>query len=96
MTATLTVAWYKDQYAISGQVIAVQKAEDGSYLLVSIKTIDPEPLVVQVYCEKGECPNIQIGDILEADGHQNGVGDGNTYFVASDGFSVERNGKRIK
>jgi uncharacterized repeat protein (TIGR01451 family) len=86
----------QDQYALSGQVIAVTKAEDGSYLLVTIKTIDAEPTIVQIYCEKGACPNIQVGDILEVDGEQHGQRDGDTYFVASDGYEVTRNGKTIK
>ena len=37
-----------------------------------------------------------MGDYLEADGYQNGVGDPNTYFVASDGVEVTRNGKKVK
>jgi hypothetical protein len=36
----------------------------------------------------GSCPDIQVGDELEADGYQNGVGDPNSYFVAADSVEV--------
>jgi hypothetical protein len=38
----------------------------------------------------------EAGDYLEADGYQNGVGDANSYFVASDSYEVLRNGKKVK
>ena len=51
--------------------------------------------MVQVPCPDQKCPDIQVGDYLEADGYQNGVGDPNSYFVASDGITVRRNGKKV-
>jgi hypothetical protein len=59
-----------------------------------------ETLVVQVPCvvksDGLACPDIRVGDYLEADGYQNGVGDPNNYFVATDGIEVWRNGKKVK
>jgi hypothetical protein len=40
--------------------------------------------------------DIRVGDYLEADGYQNGIGDPNTYFVAADGVEVTRNGRRVR
>ena len=54
-----------------------------------------ETLVVQVFCALSRCPDIQVGDYLEADGYQNGVGDPNTWFVAADDIEVTRNGKKV-
>ena len=55
--------------------------------------------MVQVPCSgdgRDRCPDIQVGDYLEADGYQNGVGDPNCYFVAADGIEVTRHGRRVK
>ena len=53
-------------------------------------------LVVQVPCPDLTCPDIQVGDYLEADGDQNGVGDPNSYFVAADSVTLWRNDHRVK
>ena len=55
-----------------------------------------ERLIVQVPCSRGVCPDIQVGDYVEADGYQNGVGDPNTYFVATDEMTVWRNGRTVR
>ena len=48
----------------------------------------------------GGTATIDGGDLLRKrerrDGYQNGVGDPNSYFVASDGVEVTRNGKRVE
>jgi len=54
-----------------------------------------ETQVVQVPCDHGVCPDIRVGNYLEADGYQNGVGDPNNYFVAADGVTVWRGGKKV-
>jgi hypothetical protein len=81
-------------------VIAVERPEGANYLLVTIAMTRQETQVVQVPCEGAgsnvTCPDIRVGDYLEADGYQNGVGDPNTYFVASDGVEVTRNGRKVK
>ena len=87
----------KDDVHTEGQVVAVDKAPDGKSLLVTVVLVREERLVVQVPCfGDGTCYDIQVGDYLEADGYQNGVGDPNSYFVASDGVTVRRNGKQVK
>ena len=42
------------------------------------------------------CPDIELGDYLEADGYQNGVGDPDSYFDAEDGIEIWRHGKKVK
>ena len=80
-----------------GNVIAVEKAADGKSLLVSIALVRNERLVVQVPCfGDGTCYDIQAGDYLEVDGYQNGVGDPNDWFVASDGVTTWRGGHRVR
>ena len=82
-----------------GNVIAVEKAAGGKSLLVTIALVRNETLVVQAPCfgdaANITCPDIQVGDYLEADGYQNGVGDPNSYFVG-DNVTVLRNGKKVK
>ena len=77
-----------------------ERAPDGKSLLVTIALTRNETLVVQVSCAADgatiTCSDIQVGDYLEVDGYQNGVGDPNSYFVASDGIEVTRNGKRVR
>jgi hypothetical protein len=90
----------KDDVHTEGHVEAVERAADGRSVLATIALIRDETQVVQVACW-GEpsaitCPDIQVGDYLEADGEQHGVGDGDSYFVASDGFEVRRGGKKVK
>ena len=48
------------------------KSSDGGYLLVSIKTIDDEPVVVAFACPNGQCPDIIVNDQIEVDGKQGG------------------------
>jgi hypothetical protein len=80
-----------------GNVVGVTKAPDGKSLLVTIALIRDETLIVQVPCfGDGTCYDIQVGDYLEADGYQNGVGDPNDWFVASDGVTTWRNGHRVR
>jgi len=86
----------KDDVHTEGNVLAVEQPAETSYLLVTIALTRNETLVVQVFCALSRCPDIQVGDYLEADGYQNGVGDTNTWFVAADDVEVTRNGKKIK
>jgi hypothetical protein len=86
----------KDDVHTEGNVIAVERPDGADYLLVTIALGRGETLVVQVPCDRQACPDIRVGDYLEADGYQNGVGDPNAYFVAADGLTVTRNGKRIR
>jgi hypothetical protein len=86
----------RDDVHTEGYVVAVETTAGSQSLLVTI-ALGPggqERLVVQVPCVDGICPDIQVGDELSADGYQNGVGDPNTYFVASDGITVWRNGQK--
>jgi len=89
-----------DQYHTDGNVIAVDRPEGANYLLVTIALTRQETQVVQVFCSGSgaglTCSDLQVGDYLEVDGYQNGVGDSNTWFVASDGVEVTRNGRKIK
>jgi len=85
----------RSDYATEGTVVAVEPGPDGTYLLVTIGLIRNEKLVVQVFCETVRCPDVRVGDYLEADGYQNGVGDPNTYFVAED-VTVTRNGQKVR
>jgi hypothetical protein len=55
-----------------------------------------ERLIVQVPCSRQACPDIQVGDYLEADGYQHGVGDPDDYFVAADEITVWRNGHEMR
>jgi hypothetical protein len=87
----------RDQYHTEGHVAAVERPDGADYLLVTI-ALGPggrERLIVQVPCLRGMCPDIRVGDYLEADGYQNGVGDPNTYFVAADAIEVWRDGRNI-
>ena len=80
-----------------GNVVGVERAADGNSLLVTI-ALGPggdERLTIQVYCTDGQCPDVQVGDFVVADGYQNGVGDPNNHFVATDDFDVTRNGQRV-
>lgn len=96
----LTNAGHRGDVSTEGNVIAVERAPDDAYVLVTIGLTRKETLVVQVWCTRGSvafiCPDVHPGDYLEADGYQNGVGDANAYFVAPDGITVTRNGKRVK
>jgi len=88
----------RDDVHTEGHVVGVERAADGQSLLVTI-ALGPggsERLVVQVPCLGGSCPDIQVGDELEADGYQNGVGDPNAYFVAADGITIWRNGHKMR
>jgi uncharacterized repeat protein (TIGR01451 family) len=95
-----TNAGHRGDVTIEGNVIAVERAPDIDSLLVTIAMTRNETQVVQVPCfgtgGATQCPDIQVGDYLEADGYQNGVGDPNTYFVAADGVEVTRNGRKVK
>jgi uncharacterized repeat protein (TIGR01451 family) len=90
----------RSDVSIEGTVVAVERAPALNSLLVTIAMTRGETQVVQVFCYSASgavnCPDIQVGDYLEADGYQNGVGDPNTYFVAADGVEVTRNGKKGK
>jgi hypothetical protein len=91
---------HRGDVTIEGNVIAVMPAPEINSLLVTIALTRNETQVVQVPCSgsgrETQCPDIRVGDYLQADGYQNGVGDPNTYFVASDGMEVTRNGRRVK
>jgi Calx-beta domain len=90
----------KDDVHTEGNVIAVEQPAGAGYLLVTIALTRNETLVVQVPCSGSgasvTCPDIQVGDYLEADGYQNGVGDPNSWFVAADDVEVTRAGKKIE
>ena len=90
----------KSDVHTEGNVVSRGAAADGRSLLATIGLTRGETLVVQVPCSGDgsnvTCPDIQAGDYLEADGYQNGVGDPNDYFVASDSYEVLRNGKKVK
>jgi hypothetical protein len=86
----------KDDVHTEGNVLAVEQPAGASYLLVTIGLTRNETLVVQVFCALSRCPDIQVGDYLEADGYQHGVGDPNTWFVAVDGVDVTRAGKKVE
>ena len=83
------------EYTTEGNVLEVERAPDGKHLLVTIGLVKKETLVVQVTCIDLKCPDIRVGDYLEADGYQNGVGDPNAYFIAED-VTILRNGKKVK
>ena len=95
-----TNAGPRGDITIEGNAIAVERAPELNSLLVTIGMTRGETQVVQVPCfgtgGATECYDIRVGDYLEADGYQNGVGDPNTYFVASDSVEVTRNGRRVK
>jgi hypothetical protein len=94
----LTNASGRDDVHTEGHVVAVERAADDLSVLVTI-ALGPggqERLIVQVACPRRVCPEIRAGDYLEADGYQNGVGDPNSYFVATDGIAVWRNGQRVR
>jgi hypothetical protein len=84
----------KSDYATEGNVLAVERLPDGKHLLVTIGLTRSEKLTVQVTCVDLKCPDIRVGDYLEADGYQNGVGDPNDYFIAED-ITVRRGGKKV-
>jgi hypothetical protein len=86
----------KDDVHTEGNVLAVEQPAGASYLLATIALVRNETLVVQVPCREQVCPDVRMGDYLEADRYQNGVGDPNSYFVASDSFTIWRNGQRVK
>jgi len=85
----------RDDYATEGNVLAVEQTPDAQYLLVTVGVTKNEKLIVRVACVNGKCPDIRVGDYLEADGYQNGVGDPNTYFIAEE-VTVVRGNKRVK
>ena len=76
-------------------MLAVERTSDDLHLLVTTGLTKNETLVVQVPCIDLRCPDVRVGDYLEADGSQNGVGDANDYFIAEE-VTVLRNGKRVK
>jgi hypothetical protein len=87
-----------DDIHTDGNVVGVVRSSDGASMLVTI-ALGPgggERLIVLVPCSSGKCPDIRVGDYLEEDGYQNGVGDPNSYFVAADGLTVWRNGHAVK
>ena len=88
----------KDDVHTEGHVIAVERPDEASYLLVTIALIKNETLVVQVPCF-GEgstviCTDIQVGDELEADGWQGGR-DEHRRFIAED-VTITRDGRRVR
>jgi hypothetical protein len=87
-----------DDVHTEGNVVAVERTADGQSLLVTVAVTRGETVVVLVSCAgpTGGCPDVQVGDYVSADGYQNGAGDENSYFIASDDFTVERGGKRIR
>jgi len=88
----------RDDVHTEGQVVGVERSPDGTSLLVTI-ALGPggqERLVVEVPCSSRTCPDIQAGDYVEADGYQNGVGDPDSYFVAADGITIQRNGQTVR
>jgi hypothetical protein len=85
----------KSDYVTEGSVLAVERPPDGKHLLVTIGLTRNETLIVQITCVDLKCPDVRVGDYLEADGYQNGVGDPNSYFIAED-FTVLRGGKKVK
>ena len=88
---------HRGDVSIEGNVVLVERAPGLNSLLVTIAMTRDETQVVQLPCfGDGTCYDIQVGDYLEVDGYQNGVGDPNSYFVASDGVEVTRHGKRVK
>jgi hypothetical protein len=86
----------KDDVHTEGNVIAVERPEGASYVLVTIALGRNETLTVQISCQIPTCPDVRVGDYLEADGVQNGVGDPNGYFVATDSVEITRNGQRVR
>jgi CSLREA domain-containing protein len=90
-----TNAGHRGDVSTEGNVVAVERASDGKSLLLTIGLTRQQTLVVQVICPDATCPDIRVGDYLEADGYQNGVGDPNGWFIAEQ-VTVLRNGKRVK
>jgi len=90
-----TNAGHRGDVTTEGNVLTMEQTPDGKHLLVTIGVTKNETLVVQISCPGERCPDVRVGDYLEADGYQNGVGDPNTYFIAED-MTVLRNGKRVK
>lgn len=90
----------KSDVSIEGNVVAVEKAPELNSLLVTVALTRDEIQVVQVPCSGSagavECYDIRVGDYLEADGYQHGVGDRDDFFVASDGIEVTRDGRKVK
>jgi hypothetical protein len=90
----------KDDVRTEDTVAAVDRPAGATYLLVTLAPARDETLVMQVVCSGSgaslTCPDIQVGDYLEADGYQHGVGDLNGYLVAADGITVWRNGHTVK
>jgi hypothetical protein len=87
-----------DDVHTEGNVVSLEPAPEGTSVLVTI-ALGPggrERLIVQVPCSPQGCPDIRVGDYVEADGYQNGVGDPNTYFVAADEITVWRNGQEMR
>jgi hypothetical protein len=87
-----------DDVHTEGNVVGVERSADGMTALVTI-ALGPgghEQLIVQIPCPRQACPDIQVGDYVEADGYQNGVGDPDGYFVAADGIAVWRNGHTVR
>lgn len=96
-----TNAGNRDDVHTEGTVVGVERSADGTSLLVTIAlgAGGRETLVVQIPCgaaPAAPCPDVQVGDYLSADGYQNGVGDPNNYFVATDDLSITRGGRRIR
>jgi hypothetical protein len=54
-----------DQYRTEGNVIAVERGEDG--LVVTLALGRGETIDVVFAC-KHDCPNVRVGDYVEADG----------------------------
>ncbi|MCC6179481.1 MAG: hypothetical protein IT305_29580 [Chloroflexi bacterium] len=83
-----------DQYRTEGNVTVVERTSDGANLRATIALGRGETLVVQVACTRGQCPDIQVGDYLEAEGEQGGREEQGR-FIATD-VTVRRGGQRVR
>ena len=82
-----------DQYRTEGNVTAVERSDDGTLLLATIALGRDELLVVQIACDHGACPDVQVGDYLEADGEQGGREEQGRFIVET--ITILRNGHRV-
>jgi hypothetical protein len=63
-------------------------------LLVTIALGRGETLVIEVRCSPAGCPDIRVGDYVQADGEQGGREE-QGHFIADD-VDVTRNGSRVR